>query len=97
MKHEICPGFGPTTTPGSSRHGSGRSEAAFCSWLQRSTPLLRTVLTEMATSHSPTTVSELMSLPGIDECDHSSAYRLLKRLESEGIVTCLGVAHKAPH
>ena len=38
-----------------------------------------------------------MSLPGIDECDHSGAYRLLKRLESEGIVTCLGVAHKAPH
>ena len=51
----------------------------------------------MATSHSPTTASEVMSLPGIDECDHSGAYRLLKRLESEGIVTCLGVAHKAPH
>ena len=63
----------------------------------RRTPLLHTVLTEMATSHSPVTVSDLMALPGIGECDHSSAYRLIKRLESEGIVTRLGVAHNAPH
>lgn len=63
----------------------------------RRTPLLHTVLSEMATSHAPVTVSDLMSMPGIGECDHSSAYRLLKRLESEGIVTRLGVAHKAPH
>ena len=61
----------------------------------RKTPLLRTVLAEMATHHSPVTLKELMSMPSIGDCDPSSAFRLIKRLETEGIVTRLGMAHKA--
>ena len=63
----------------------------------RQTALLLTVLKEMASHHSPVTLSGLMSLPGIGACDPSSVYRLVKRLESEGIVTKLGLGHKAPH
>ncbi len=63
----------------------------------RQTPLLHAVLTEMAEHHVPVTINHLMALPSISDSDYSSTYRLLKRLESEGIVTCLGVAQKAPH
>ncbi len=63
----------------------------------RRTPLLQTVLREMAAHHSPVTISELMTLPDIGESDPSSTYRLLKRLETEGIVTRLGIGYKAPY
>ena len=53
----------------------------------RRTPLLHSVLTGMATDHSPVTINGLMSFPSIGDCDPSSAYRLIKRLESERIVT----------
>lgn len=63
----------------------------------RQTPLLHAVLTEMAAHHTPVTINDLMALPNIRDCNPSTTYRLLKRLESEGIVTCLGMAHRAPH
>ena len=62
----------------------------------RRTPLSKAVLTAMAKKHSPICIKELSSLAGICDSDPSSIFRLVKRLESAGIVECINVAHTAP-